>query len=56
MKRVLEAFCERTGSDPKAIRLMFDGERIPPDATPSSLQLQEGDALDVLEQQVGGSC
>lgn len=34
--------------DADAVRLAFDGHLVPPDATPASLGLEEGDALELL--------
>jgi len=51
----MNAFCEKVGIDRHVVRLMFDGTRVQLDQTPESIGLQDGDVLDVMEQQVGGA-
>jgi small ubiquitin-related modifier len=35
---------------------MFDGERIQGGQTPADLDMEDGDSIDVMIQQLGGSC
>ncbi len=56
MEKVLNAFCEKVGVRRDIVRLTFDGTRVQLDHTPAKLGLEDGDALDVMEQQVGGAC
>ncbi|ORX35451.1 small ubiquitin-related modifier [Kockovaella imperatae] len=54
LTKLKSAYADRVGSDINAIRLMFDGERIQDGDTAESLGLEEGDAIDVVLEQVGG--
>lgn len=38
-----------------AVRFRFDGEPVNESDTPASLQLDEGDTIEVYQQQTGGS-
>jgi small ubiquitin-related modifier len=55
MEKVIRAFCEKVDIDMATVRLTFDGRRVEPTQTPTDLSLEDGDILDVLEQQIGGS-
>ncbi|WVN85504.1 uncharacterized protein L203_100650 [Cryptococcus depauperatus CBS 7841] len=48
------AYADRVGTDVNAIRLLFDGARILEDQTADDLELEDGDALEVQLEQVGG--
>ena len=54
LKKLMSTYCERTGLDIQTIRFSFDGSRINESDTAKSLDLQEGDALEVFQQQSGG--
>ncbi|CAN6647282.1 ubiquitin-like protein Smt3p [Trichomonascus vanleenenianus] len=54
LKKVMDTFCKRTGKDPSALRFLYEGERVQPDDTPSSLDLSDGDTIEALSEQVGG--
>lgn len=54
VRRIIDGFCKRTGKDQKSLRFMFDGERINGDDTPQSLGMDDGDAIEALNQQTGG--
>ncbi|EJT48269.1 hypothetical protein A1Q2_06429 [Trichosporon asahii var. asahii CBS 8904] len=49
------AYADRVGQDPGAIRLLFDGERIADHQTAEDLELEDGDVIEVLLEQIGGS-
>ncbi|KAH8801868.1 hypothetical protein DL96DRAFT_771584 [Flagelloscypha sp. PMI_526] len=38
-----------------SLRFLYKGNRINDDDTPSSLDMEEGDSIDVMVEQVGGS-
>jgi hypothetical protein len=48
MGRVLKAFADRVSWHPDALRLVFDGQRVPRDATPQDLGIEDGDVIDVF--------
>lgn len=54
LRKVMDAFCKRTGKDPKALRFLYDGERVTESDTPASLDIQDGDMIEALNEQVGG--
>jgi len=56
MDKVIKAFCDKVGVDISTVRLTFDGQRVSGKQTVAELGLEEGDILDVMEFQVGGSC
>ena len=54
LKRLIDAYCERQGVSPTAIRFLFDGRRIQPDQTPKDLGMEDGDIIDAMLFQTGG--
>eukprot|EP01025_Chloroclados_australasicus_P058587 TRINITY_DN7374_c0_g1_i5.p5 TRINITY_DN7374_c0_g1~~TRINITY_DN7374_c0_g1_i5.p5 ORF type:complete len:101 (+),score=14.24 TRINITY_DN7374_c0_g1_i5:194-496(+) len=55
LKKVFTAYCQRTGVDPGMITFLFDGERLRDIDTPLAKEMEDGDTIDVLLHQVGGS-
>jgi small ubiquitin-related modifier len=55
MEKVIKAFCSKIGVEPSTVRLTFDGQRIDPKQTSKEIGLEDGDVIDVMEFQVGGS-
>jgi small ubiquitin-related modifier len=45
----------RAGVSMQAVRFHFDGERLRETQTPSELDMEDGDAIDVSMEQVGGA-
>ncbi|KZO97266.1 small ubiquitin-related modifier [Calocera viscosa TUFC12733] len=54
MSKLKGAYAQRVGKDVQTIRFLYDGERLGEDETPSSLDMQDGDTIDVMVEQVGG--
>lgn len=52
----MQAYAEREGVAVNMLRFLFDGKRINVDATVASLDLEEGDMIEVYEEMVGGGC
>ena len=50
----MNAYCQRQGLDIQNCRFLFDGQRIDPDTSPEDLDMEDGDSIDVAQQQVGG--
>ncbi|KAG8945166.1 hypothetical protein FRC04_001145 [Tulasnella sp. 424] len=48
------AYANKVGKDMNSIRFLYDGQRIQEDDTPATLGMEEGDAIDVMVEQVGG--
>ena len=42
--------------EPAQVRLVFDGERVTPDMTPASLEMDDNDTVDAFLEQIGGGC
>ena len=55
MEKLMGAYANRQGVQLRAIRFLFDGERIREDQTPQDIGLEDGDSIDVVMEQVGGS-
>ncbi|WOO85752.1 Small ubiquitin-related modifier 1 [Vanrija pseudolonga] len=48
LNKLKNAYADRVGQDPGAIRLLFDGQRILDNATADDLDMEDGDVVDVL--------
>jgi len=55
MSKLKGAYAQRVGKDVQTIRFLYDGERLGEEDTPASLEMQDGDTIDVMVEQVGGS-
>ncbi|CAH0385601.1 unnamed protein product [Bemisia tabaci] len=55
LSKLMKAYCERVGFAMAAVRFRFDGTPISKDDTPASLEMDEGDTIEVYQQQTGGS-
>ena len=51
--KIFDAYCAWKGLTDDAVKFMFDGQRIPPESTPLLLDLEDGDSIDVMLQQMG---
>lgn len=56
LSKLMNAFCQRQGVTMNSVRFLFDGSRINVDQTPKDLEMEDGDTIDVMVQQEGGSC
>ncbi|OAX79089.1 hypothetical protein ACJ72_06593 [Emergomyces africanus] len=54
LKKLMEAFCSRQGKDISSVRFLFDGTRVRQDDTPDTLDMADGDTLEVHQEQIGG--
>ena len=48
LKKLMEAYCQRQGLSNNQCRFIFDGERIKDDDTPETLEMDNGDEIDVM--------
>ncbi|KAI3397469.1 hypothetical protein diail_10681 [Diaporthe ilicicola] len=55
LEKLMGAFCERQGKTVNSVRFLFEGQRVQPNDTPDTLEMQDGDTLEVHQEQVGGS-
>ncbi|KAJ5682268.1 ubiquitin-like protein SMT3, partial [Penicillium macrosclerotiorum] len=54
LKKLMDAFCERQGKQMSTVRFLFDGTRVRPEDTPDTLDMADGDTLEVHQEQIGG--
>jgi len=54
LKKLMDAFCDRQGKSPNSVRFLFDGTRVQGQDSPESLDMQDGDTLEVHQEQIGG--
>lgn len=54
LKKLMTAYCERQGLSQGAIRFVFDGDNIEETDTPSRLNMEDDDTIEVFQQQTGG--
>ncbi|KXX79753.1 Ubiquitin-like protein pmt3/smt3 [Madurella mycetomatis] len=54
LEKLMTAFCERQGKTLASVRFLFEGQRVQPGDTPDTLEMQDGDTLEVHQEQVGG--
>ncbi|CAK1355556.1 hypothetical protein CBER1_01004 [Cercospora berteroae] len=54
LKKLMDAFCDRQGKSPQSVRFLFDGQRVNATDTPDVLDMQDGDSLEVHQEQIGG--
>jgi small ubiquitin-related modifier len=55
LKKLMDAYQSRTGLPANSVRFLFDGERVKDTDTPDTLGMQEGDTIDAVLAQTGGS-
>mmetsp|Transcript_39214 Transcript_39214/g.97130 ORF Transcript_39214/g.97130 Transcript_39214/m.97130 type:complete len:98 (+) Transcript_39214:81-374(+) len=55
LSKLMNAFCQRQGVTMQSVRFLFDGQRINQDQTPTDLEMEDGDSIDVMVQQTGGA-
>jgi len=55
LDKLMKAFCERQGKDPKSARFLFEGQKVQAGDTPDTLEMQDGDSIEVHQEQIGGS-
>lgn len=56
MQKIFDAYAQRRGVSVASLRFMLDGERINPENTPKTLELEDQDQVDVMLEQQGGAC
>ncbi|CAH0720139.1 unnamed protein product, partial [Brenthis ino] len=55
LRKLMNAYCDRAGLSMQVVRFRFDGQPINENDTPTSLEMEEGDTIEVYQQQTGGS-
>jgi len=54
LSKLMKAYCDRQGLSIRQIRFRFDGQPINETDTPSQLEMEDEDTIDVFQQQTGG--
>lgn len=54
LKKVMDAYCERQGKNRSLVRFLFEGHRIQDNDTPDTLEMEDGDMIQVVLEQLGG--
>ncbi|XP_064556484.1 small ubiquitin-related modifier 3-like [Drosophila montana] len=52
--KLMKAFCDRAGLSMQVVRFRFDGQPMNATDTPTSLEMEDGDTIEVYQQQSGG--
>eukprot|EP00095_Tigriopus_kingsejongensis_P005229 snap_masked-scaffold585_size130225-processed-gene-0.8 protein:Tk05229 transcript:snap_masked-scaffold585_size130225-processed-gene-0.8-mRNA-1 annotation:"ubiquitin" len=53
-RKLMNAYCDRQKLSQSAMRFMFDGNRLLETDTPKSMDMEDGDTIEVFTQQTGG--
>ncbi|EPX70496.1 SUMO protein [Schizosaccharomyces octosporus yFS286] len=53
--KLMKIYCARQGKTMNSLRFLVDGERIRPDQTPAELDMEDGDQIEAVLEQLGGS-
>jgi hypothetical protein len=54
MRKIMQAYADRKGVSLETLRFTCDGQRVNLEDTPKMLEMDDGDQIDVLLQQLGG--
>lgn len=54
LRKLMSAYCDRAGLKLGVVRFRFDGNPINETDTPHALDMEDGDSIDVFQQQTGG--
>lgn len=54
LRKLMGAYCNRAGIQTGVVRFRFDGNPINDEDTPAMLEMDDGDSIDVFQQQTGG--
>jgi len=54
-RKLMNAYCNKTGLSMNSVRFRFDGEPIGEDDSPLGRDMEEGDTIEVFQQQTGGT-
>ena len=54
LRKLMNAYCDRNRLVLSTIRFMFDGNRIDETDTPKTMDMEDGDTIEVFTQQSGG--
>ncbi|OVA20019.1 Ubiquitin domain [Macleaya cordata] len=55
LRKLMNAYCDRQSVDFNSIAFLFDGRRLRGEQTPDELEMEDGDEIDAMLHQTGGS-
>ncbi|XP_076917363.1 small ubiquitin-related modifier 1-like [Bidens hawaiensis] len=55
LKKLMNAYCDRQSVELNSIAFLFDGRRLRGEQTPDELEMEEGDEIDAMLHQTGGT-
>ncbi|CAD5176794.1 small ubiquitin-related modifier 1 [Musa acuminata AAA Group] len=55
LRKLMNAYCDRQSVDINSIAFLFDGRRLRGEQTPEELEMEDGDEIDAMLHQTGGS-
>ncbi|KAM3320835.1 hypothetical protein P3S67_008037 [Capsicum chacoense] len=55
LKKLMNAYCDRKSMNFNAIAFLFDGRRLRAEQTPDELDMEDGDEIDAMLHQTGGT-
>ncbi|XP_052179046.1 small ubiquitin-related modifier 1-like [Diospyros lotus] len=55
LKKLMNAYCDRQSVEFNSIAFLFDGRRLRAEQTPEELEMEDGDEIDAMLHQTGGS-
>ncbi|KAL1817582.1 hypothetical protein DCAR_0522042 [Daucus carota subsp. sativus] len=55
LKKLMNAYCDRQSVDIASIAFLFDGRRLRAEQTPDELEMEDGDEIDAMLHQTGGT-
>lgn len=55
LRKMIDLFCSTRGVEKDSMVFLFDGTRITGSETPDDLEMEDGDEIDVMLHQTGGS-
>ena len=54
LRTAMKQFCSQTNLELAGLRFLWDGRRLRGDDTPEELEMEEGDVIEVFQEQEGG--
>jgi len=54
LRKLMTAYCDRLGLKIQTVRFIFDGNNVQEGDTPTSLDMDEHDTIEVFQTQTGG--
>ena len=55
-RKLMDAYCKKLGLSKQAVRFTYDGRRLQDYDVPKACGVQDGDEIDVFQEQQGGTC